>query len=228
MFTVFVIGKSQFFTLWFEKTRVLIGRSLDNDVVLSDLTVSRRHCLVHAEPQCFTIEDLKSANGCYLNGYILVGRARALEHAELRIGIYVIYILVGRVELGSCIVQPVPPADPSDEAMALRRAQRLARKSAATTERASFQPTSPFGRAPTLASLRWLLNQVLVSASDLDAFCLDHFKHIRSRFDGGLDRVSKVTLLFERAHPAEILQRLREDYPELVKQYEAYLCYEDC
>ena len=46
-----------------------IGRLPDNDVVVSDAYVSRRHCaiLVHAEDGC-ELHDVASKNGTFLNG----------------------------------------------------------------------------------------------------------------------------------------------------------------
>ncbi|MFD5733155.1 FHA domain-containing protein [Streptomyces sioyaensis] len=45
-----------------------IGRASDNDLVVDDLTVSRRHAELRAGPDGFEIVDLDSHNGTYLNG----------------------------------------------------------------------------------------------------------------------------------------------------------------
>ncbi|MFI6766267.1 FHA domain-containing protein [Streptomyces sp. NPDC050355] len=45
-----------------------IGRSPDNDLVIDDLSVSRRHAELRAGPEGFEIVDLGSHNGTYLNG----------------------------------------------------------------------------------------------------------------------------------------------------------------
>ncbi|MFE4589218.1 FHA domain-containing protein [Streptomyces laurentii] len=48
---------------------VRIGRAPDNDLVLDDLTVSRRHAELRAEPDgTYRIHDLGSHNGTFLNG----------------------------------------------------------------------------------------------------------------------------------------------------------------
>lgn len=46
-----------------------VGRLKDNDVIVSDAHVSRRHCaiLVHAS-QCCEVHDTASKNGTFLNG----------------------------------------------------------------------------------------------------------------------------------------------------------------
>jgi hypothetical protein len=45
-----------------------IGRSRENDVVLRDARVSRRHARVKADGAAFVIEDLGSSNGTFLDG----------------------------------------------------------------------------------------------------------------------------------------------------------------
>ncbi|MFG2826247.1 FHA domain-containing protein [Streptomyces sp. NPDC048434] len=45
-----------------------IGRAPDNDLVVDDLTVSRRHAELRAGPEGFEIVDLGSHNSTYLNG----------------------------------------------------------------------------------------------------------------------------------------------------------------
>ncbi|REK87395.1 FHA domain-containing protein [Streptomyces inhibens] len=45
-----------------------IGRASDNDLVVDDLSVSRRHAELRAGPEGFEIVDLGSHNGTYVNG----------------------------------------------------------------------------------------------------------------------------------------------------------------
>lgn len=45
-----------------------IGRSLQSDLSVDDLRVSRRHCRIVSEPHGVTVTDLQSANGTFLNG----------------------------------------------------------------------------------------------------------------------------------------------------------------
>jgi hypothetical protein len=49
------------------KLRTLIGRSPECDVFLDDVTVSRRHAEFVNENDTFTIRDLGSLNGTYVN-----------------------------------------------------------------------------------------------------------------------------------------------------------------
>ena len=50
-----------------EKQQTTIGRSPDCDIFLDDVTVSRRHAVVGRGDAGFTIEDLGSLNGTFLN-----------------------------------------------------------------------------------------------------------------------------------------------------------------
>jgi pSer/pThr/pTyr-binding forkhead associated (FHA) protein len=47
--------------------RTLIGRSPECDIFLDDVTVSRRHAELVSEGGTFTIRDLGSLNGTYVN-----------------------------------------------------------------------------------------------------------------------------------------------------------------
>jgi hypothetical protein len=63
-----------------------VGRSSDNDVVVSDSFVSRRHCaiLIHQNRAC-ELHDTASKNGTYLNGTRLIAPALLKSGDEIRI-----------------------------------------------------------------------------------------------------------------------------------------------
>ncbi len=63
-----------------------MGRSSDNDVVVEDLYVSRRHCavLVHHDTVCM-LHDIASKNGTYLNGCKISGPTQLRPGDEIRI-----------------------------------------------------------------------------------------------------------------------------------------------
>jgi pSer/pThr/pTyr-binding forkhead associated (FHA) protein len=50
------------------KDVLVIGRGQDCDLVLEDNNASRRHCLIRKWAGDFTIEDLQSKNGTFVNG----------------------------------------------------------------------------------------------------------------------------------------------------------------
>ncbi len=62
---------------------------------------------------------------------------------------------------------------------------------------------------PTTATLRALIAKTLISDSNLDAFCLDHFRNVYDQFTVGMNRVQKVNLLLEREAPEQVLAALQ-------------------
>ncbi len=72
-----------------------IGRHPDSRVFLDDVTVSRRHAEVVANPdRTFTVRDVGSMNGTYLNGE-RVQAAALREGAQLQIGRYRLVFVIG-------------------------------------------------------------------------------------------------------------------------------------
>ncbi len=51
-----------------DRERTLIGRNPDNDVVLKEPFVSRKHCAINRNGDDFILEDLGSSNGTFVNG----------------------------------------------------------------------------------------------------------------------------------------------------------------
>ena len=45
-----------------------VGRHLRSGILLDDITVSRRHCLLKVDGNAVTVEDEGSTNGTYVNG----------------------------------------------------------------------------------------------------------------------------------------------------------------
>jgi ABC-type multidrug transport system ATPase subunit/pSer/pThr/pTyr-binding forkhead associated (FHA) protein len=68
------------------RSALRIGRDPQNDLVLSDLLVSRRHAEFHAGPAGAQIVDLGSNNGTYVNGRRIQGRAALAEGDVVGIG----------------------------------------------------------------------------------------------------------------------------------------------
>jgi hypothetical protein len=71
-----------------QSDRTTIGRSPDCDIFLDDVTVSRTHAVLVRAGDGFSIEDLGSLNGTYVNRR-RIEQATALENGdELQIGKY--------------------------------------------------------------------------------------------------------------------------------------------
>ena len=64
----------------------LIGRDPACDLVLSDITVSRRHAAVRQDGNTVVVSDLGSSNGTFVNGEPVGGRRRLRDGDALRIG----------------------------------------------------------------------------------------------------------------------------------------------
>jgi adenylate cyclase len=83
--------------------RTRLGRGSDNDVVLSDVSVSRYHAEILREPEGWSVHDLKSTNGVEVNRV-------PVEKAPLRAGDL---LTIGSFEVR--VEQEEPPARPTPE-----------------------------------------------------------------------------------------------------------------
>jgi serine/threonine protein kinase len=87
---------------------------------------------------------------------------------------------------------------------------------------------SDFVGTPTLASLRRLLNRILSTDSDFEAFCLDHFSEVKAQFSDGMTRVRKVSMLLESVDSVVVLTRLAESFPSSIAEHAGeLLCVND-
>jgi len=60
--------------------------------------------------------------------------------------------------------------------------------------------------------VRNLLDNVLPTSADLDAFCVDYFSHVKRRFSDGMDRTSKTNLFLEVESNLHEIVRLLQAY----------------
>lgn len=65
-----------------------IGRDLENDLVLDDTLVSRRHAIILRKSDGFYIEDMQSSNGTYLNDRQLFESTKLENQDKIRLGDY--------------------------------------------------------------------------------------------------------------------------------------------
>lgn len=66
---------------------ITIGRSSENDIIISDAKVSRTHLqLVQNDTGGCSVVDLNSANGTFVNGQKITGEIRLQPHDVIRIG----------------------------------------------------------------------------------------------------------------------------------------------
>lgn len=71
-----------------DKTRLTLGRDAGNDIRLDAPVVSRFHAQVEKVGQRFRIQDLRSANGTYVNGRAIEGEVWLKPQDTIRIGPY--------------------------------------------------------------------------------------------------------------------------------------------
>ncbi len=73
---------------YIEKDEFIIGRSPESDVLLDDITVSRKHALLKKDGNDYRLHDAGSLNGSYLNGNI-VEEAILSNGDRIQIGKYI-------------------------------------------------------------------------------------------------------------------------------------------
>jgi hypothetical protein len=71
-----------------------IGRHPDSDIFLDDITVSRRHVVVERDDDGYTLRDVGSLNGTYVNRK-RVDEARLAYGDEVQIGVFRLTFVVG-------------------------------------------------------------------------------------------------------------------------------------
>ena len=64
---------------------ISIGRAADNEIFLDDVTVSRKHGVIHHRDQIFELQDLGSLNGTYVNNNS-IARATLSHGDEIQFG----------------------------------------------------------------------------------------------------------------------------------------------
>ncbi len=73
------------------KPTVIVGRDHTCEIVVTDLSVSRRHCLLQAIPRGLSFRDLESSNGTFVNdlratdGFIQPGDRLTLGHLSFTV-----------------------------------------------------------------------------------------------------------------------------------------------
>ena len=61
---------------------ITLGRRPDNDIVVNEGTVSRRHALIMETPDGFVVRDLSSTNGTFVNRDKIGSKEHVLKHGD--------------------------------------------------------------------------------------------------------------------------------------------------
>mgnify|MGYP001016301786 CR=1 FL=1 len=159
----------------FERSEVSIGRADENEIALSCVDVSRRHCKVLATGTEFHLLDLQSRNGTFVNGKRIHQLARIAPGDEVAIGTVRFYLHDEMIATNqaSCFA----PGCQGDASMHRRGSGR-----------GPDDPTAP-------ATIRLLIEQTLPFEPDFDAFCIDHFPDAKRQFGSDMCRTSKINFL---------------------------------
>jgi pSer/pThr/pTyr-binding forkhead associated (FHA) protein len=85
-----VFGRDVLGTYEIEEGRLIIGRADDCDITIDNLAVSRHHAIIEKNEDSYTIKDLDSNNGTFVNGH-RVGTATTLNFGdEIGVGKHVL------------------------------------------------------------------------------------------------------------------------------------------
>ncbi len=79
------VGRPNAREFTFDQAAITIGAMEDNDLTITDETVSRYHCRILQEEAAYIIQDLNSTNGTFVNG-VRVREAYLSPGCELRLG----------------------------------------------------------------------------------------------------------------------------------------------
>jgi pSer/pThr/pTyr-binding forkhead associated (FHA) protein len=77
-----------------DSNNVKIGRDLNNEICFDDITVSRSHALIEKSDGAYSIKDLGSLNGTYVNA-VAVKNSVLRAGDEIQIGKYHLTLFVG-------------------------------------------------------------------------------------------------------------------------------------
>ena len=78
------------------KDSASIGRGPENDIQINDPSVSKRHAMVFQTPKGYTIEDLKSQNGTWIDGNLIASAKKIKIENGVPISIGNVLVSVGK------------------------------------------------------------------------------------------------------------------------------------
>src|SRR6185295_4337160 len=97
----------------FDKDEVTIGRVQGNDLVLPKGNVSKRHCRIMVQGSRFSVEDLKSTNGTYINGRKIAEPTAISGADKIYVGDFVLKVENAEADALSTAIPRRPPPPPA-------------------------------------------------------------------------------------------------------------------
>jgi hypothetical protein len=85
-----------------------------------------------------------------------------------------------------------------------------------------IKPKAPTARAKehvSLPTLRRMLNELMPTSSEFDAFCVDYFSPLYRRYSLGMRRIDRENLLLQLTPPEELFAALRDRFPNKIVRY---------
>lgn len=98
------------------KNEIYIGRDANNDIVVSDHEVSRKHARLVMQAGGYVLEDLGSTNGTYVNGQRLMGPHVLRSGETVMLGENVSLVLEAVYDADATILSQPTPAPSYDPA----------------------------------------------------------------------------------------------------------------
>ena len=98
------------------KNEIYIGRDVNNDIVVSDQEVSRKHARLVMQAGGYVLEDLGSTNGTYVNGQRLMGPHVLRTGETVMLGENVSLVLEAVYDADATILSQPTPAPSFDPA----------------------------------------------------------------------------------------------------------------
>lgn len=142
---IVISGKSKGTVFALENTDKSIGREPTNSICLNEPSVSRQHCLIkHIEDDCFSIHDLDSFNGTFING-IPVNNQEIRHGDQIAIGDVIMFFLLQETE-SETIFKETRSAIIKDDKLNNQSTIKLAREDAVY-----LQPEKLLSELPQLA-----------------------------------------------------------------------------
>lgn len=122
---IVIAGALRGTTFAVERETLTLGRDASSDVVVAEPAVSRHHCVIKKEAESFTVFDLESFNGTFVNGVPV--REKVLEHGDqIAVGNSLLLFVAREDEAGAEAV----PVSVQEEDLATRSTIQLRRKDA--------------------------------------------------------------------------------------------------
>lgn len=133
------------------KNEIHIGRDINNEIVINDAEISRRHCRFSLQGDTYLFEDLGSTNGSFINEQRLSAphTLRAGENIRLGDNVILVYEIAG-VDSDATVASAGAPAAPPPQ-------QRAAAPPPPPQQYAGQVPAGPAPDAPEKDSRRTLM-----------------------------------------------------------------------